>query len=216
MKTMLGIFVTDNSANNAIDELRAYGFNEQDISVLVKDNRELHAVKGNGTSIAQGAVAGATTGGLIGALAGILSVYTIPGLGALFIGGPIAAALGLTGLAAATVAGATTGLAAGGIIGALMNIGLSEEDARVYESRIRGGDILIAVPIREDEETEVREVFIRHGAEVVRSTDRHFTKSRDTSDEISDEELLEIEESRRDIPYSAGVKGGSVKRRGRR
>ena len=47
----------------------------------------------------------------------------------------IAAALGLTGVAATTVSGALTGALAGGLIGALTGLGFTKEDAELYQRK---------------------------------------------------------------------------------
>ena len=84
----------------------------------------------------------------------------LPGIGTLLVAGPLAAALGLTGVAATTVAGAMTGLAAGGIVGALANIGVSEEDAKLYEDLVRSGNVLV---VARSGAVSAREVFVNHG-----------------------------------------------------
>jgi uncharacterized membrane protein len=71
-------------------------------------------------------------------------------VGPLFAAGPLAAALGLTGAVGTTAAGAATGAAAGGVIGALVNIGVTEEHAKQYEDRVNAGDVLVAVHAEED------------------------------------------------------------------
>ena len=58
----------------------------------------------------------------------------IPGLG-LVIAGPIAAAL----------VGAGTGSAIGSIVGGLVGLGISDEEAKLYEDDIKKGGILIGV-----------------------------------------------------------------------
>ena len=124
------------------------------------------------------AVSGATTGGMIGGIAGLLvgiGAITIPGLGAILIGGPLAAALGLTGAAATTVTGALTGALAGGLVGGLVGLGVPEEDARVYEDRVKSGAILVAVPLRDANEESVRGILEDNGAERVRSFDMNET-----------------------------------------
>ncbi len=72
----------------------------------------------------------------------------MPALGGFLIGGPIGAALGLTGVVAV------------GLIGALTHtFGLSEDEARDYETRINEGGILIAVPAKSGDEMEVKDIM---------------------------------------------------------
>jgi predicted membrane protein len=66
------------------------------------------------------------------------------------IAGPIAAAL----------AGAGAGAVTGGVIGALVGAGIPEYRAKVYETGLREGGILIGVEARSDEEVDVLESLL--------------------------------------------------------
>ena len=163
--TILGIFTERSHVEDAIDRLKTDGYKPEDISIVMKDTREVSDIgEDTGADVAGGAVSGATTGAVIGGLAGLLAGTIIPGLGAFLIGGPIAAALGLGGAAATTVSGAATGAVAGGLLGALMGLGLSRDEAEVYESRLKEGAILLAVPVRAGEETQVTRIFEEYNA----------------------------------------------------
>ncbi|MBI2031615.1 MAG: hypothetical protein HYT08_03280 [Candidatus Levybacteria bacterium] len=172
MQTLIGIFSNRAEANSAILELENRGYNPKDISIIVRDGIE-RRVGTKGGKVTSTAVSGATAGGVIGGLTGLLigmGAITIPGIGALFIGGPIAAALGFTGAAATAVSGATTGILAGGLVGALAGLGLPEEVAKVYEQRIREGAVLLAVSTQNTQQAEeVRDVFDQRGADQIRA-----------------------------------------------
>jgi tetrahydromethanopterin S-methyltransferase subunit C len=73
-------------------------------------------------------------GGTIGLLAG-LGALAIPGLGPFIAAGPLMAAL----------SGAALGAGVGGLTGALIGMGIPEIEARKYEGKVRGGNLLIAV-----------------------------------------------------------------------
>ncbi len=165
--TTIGVFSTHAQARSAIDELRAAGVTEADISYMyVNVAGEITDAHG-GTKVGDGAAAGAATGAVLGALAGfVVANGILPGLGTLFVAGPLAAALGFTGAAATTVAGAATGLAAGGIIGALSGLGISDEDALMYEEFLRSGDVLV---ISKSSSPVVREIFSKMGAKQIGS-----------------------------------------------
>lgn len=170
---VFGVFTEKDDAEDAIEELKDSGFDPKDISIMMKDTFEGQELASDtGTNVAEGAVSGAATGGVIGAIAGLLigvGAITIPGLGPLLIGGPLAAALGLTGAAATTLSGAATGVLAGGLLGALMGLGIPEEDARVYERHLNEGAILVAVPVLERNEADVRDILEDNGADRVRT-----------------------------------------------
>lgn len=169
-KTLLGIFPDRTNAESAISDLKELGYNPKDLSIVLKDKEDKKVLSENtGANVASGTVSGATTGLMLGGIAGLVAAMVIPGLGAFFIGGPIAAALGLTGAAATTASGAATGALAGGFIGALTNMGLSNEEARVYETRVKEGGILVAVPIKGEQNAEVKSVFEDNDASDVKS-----------------------------------------------
>ncbi|MCL5784687.1 MAG: general stress protein [Patescibacteria group bacterium] len=159
---VLGVFSNRTDAEDAISELEAERYNPKDISIMMRDTSEAGRVAedtGAG-EVMSSTLGGAAAGAVIGGLAGLVAAFAIPGLGTIFIGGPIATALGLTGAAATTASGVATGILAGGIIGALTSaFGLSREDARMYEDRIKEGGILIAVPTREGHEKEVKNIM---------------------------------------------------------
>lgn len=160
MKTVLGVFQERADVERAIDKFKSEGFKPEDFSIVMKDKAEAQEIgEDTGTNVVGGAMSGATTGAVVGGLAGLVAGIALPGLGAFLIGGPIAAALGLTGAAATTVSGAATGAVAGGLLGALMGLGLSEDEAEYYEGRVREGAILLAVPTRENQLDLVMSIF---------------------------------------------------------
>lgn len=93
-----------------------------------------------GSKAAEGVATGAAVGGITGAIAGVLraaGTIALPGIG-LVIAGPIAA--GLAGLGA--------GGAAGGLIGGLIGAGIPEDRAKLYESDVKSGGIVMGVTPR--------------------------------------------------------------------
>jgi hypothetical protein len=173
MKTIVGVFNNQADTERAIGALREINIADEDISYVgMSGDGDTTVHNADGTDagdVAAGAGSGAVTGGVIGAIAGLVVANGIlPGLGTLFVAGPIATALGLTGAAATTAAGALTGAAAGGLVGALTNLGASDEEAQVYEERIKSGGRMIAATIDNADESEVRGVFESNNAEEIR------------------------------------------------
>lgn len=172
MNTVIGIFSDKQQAEEAINNLEIKGYNPKDLSLIVRDNIRSEEAGSKGGSITEGALSGAAAGGVLGGLAGLmigLGTVSIPGVGALLVGGPIAAVLGLTGAAATVVSGATTGILAGGLLGGLVSLGIPNEDAKIYEQRIREGAVLLAVPVEKlIELNEVQNVFHDFHADQVR------------------------------------------------
>lgn len=166
--TTIGLFNSRDDAERAIMALRNRGVDENDISFVYTNREETMETREGDTvsATSTGAATGAATGGVVGALAGLAVANGIlPGLGSLFVAGPLATALGFTGAAATTVGGAVTGAAAGGIIGALAGLGVDESDAELYENRIREGELLVAI---NDGGPGVRDELRRNGAEEIR------------------------------------------------
>lgn len=164
--TTIGVFEKRADADSAIKELRDLGIADTDISYIYTATEGETVIEG-GTKAGEGAASGATTGAVLGAIAGLAVANGIlPGLGTLFVAGPLAGALGLTGVAATTAAGAMTGLAAGGLLGALAGLGVKEEDARIYEEKLRRGGILVTAHSLNPK--AVREIFEKHKAAEIR------------------------------------------------
>jgi len=163
MKTILGVFSTHKKAEDTLKELQDYGVSKADLSYLYVDVKgDMHD---DVSKAASGAAVGATTGVVVGALAGLIVANGIlPGLGTLFVAGPLAAALGLTGAVATTAAGAATGLAAGALIGGFAKMGINDADAALYQSLVERGDVLVIAHT----DLMVKNIFLRNQAEEVR------------------------------------------------
>jgi len=156
----LCIATTQNQARSIVDSLKSAGFDHDDISALLADNAATSAfAHEKDTRAPEGAVIGASAGGLLGgALGWMVGVGTlaIPGAGPLLAAGPFLTALG----------GLAVGAAAGGVGGALAGVGIPDEDAKRYESRLLGGNILLSVHTDDsDEVARVKGIFEREGAE---------------------------------------------------
>ncbi len=161
-KAVIGIVETQEQANALVQQLAADGFANDDISALFPDDRGTKAfAHEHNTKAPEGAVTGASAGGIVGGALGVLAgigALAIPGLGPFIAAGPIMA--GLSGIAA--------GAAVGGLTGALVGMGIPEMEAKVYESRLKAGNILISVHT-EDGESRKRavEAFKRAGVKDV-------------------------------------------------
>jgi uncharacterized membrane protein len=170
--TVLGLFENRDAADRAIALLQERGFSPKDISIITRDEQVNGEGDDTGNHVAEGALSGATTGGVIGALAGLLvgiGAIAVPGIGGLLVGGPLAAALGLTGAAATTATGAMTGALAGGLVGGLVGLGVPEDEARQYEERVKEGAVLLAVPAMEGNDAgDARQLLTDSGASQVR------------------------------------------------
>lgn len=150
-RMLTGMFPDRESTENAYESLRERGYTDDDVNLLMSDDtKKKHFSKGKteiGNKALEGAGTGSAIGGAVGATVGIIAAIgtslVIPGLG-LVIAGPVAAGL----------AGAGAGGLTGGVIGALVGSGISEERARLYESGIKKGKVVMGVRPRNDEDAE--------------------------------------------------------------
>ena len=205
---ILGVFSQTDKAADAIDALEAEGYNPKDMSFMMKDSAHAKEFsKGTGAGeVVEDTVGGAVGGAILGGLAGLVASFVIPGLGAFFIGGPLAAALGLTGAAATTASGAATGAVAGGLLGALTSaFGLSDDEARIYEQRINEGGILVAVPARAGDEEEVESILSQFDADNVKlvntSESRTTSRRSESSESYSPAYFSEVRRGKNKAPH---------------
>jgi hypothetical protein len=164
-KAVICIASSETQAEAIVDRLQRTGFSNQDISVLFPDKRGTKDfAHEHNTKAPEGATTGAGAGGVIGGTLGWLAgigAFAIPGVGPLIAAGPIMAAL----------SGVAVGAAVGGLAGALVGLGIPEYEAKRYEGKIKGGNILISVHSEVSEETRrAKAIFEEFGAEDISTT----------------------------------------------
>jgi hypothetical protein len=160
-----GMFYDRENADRAYDSLRARGYADDDIHVVMSDETRERFYDSDAEGIAiehgskaaegagTGAAVGGTIGGIIGALAAVGTNLVLPGLG-LVVAGPLAGAL----------AGAGAGGAAGTLVGGLVGAGIPEERAKLYEKGLDEGGIVVGAHPRSDEDrTYFADEFQRYG-----------------------------------------------------
>jgi hypothetical protein len=158
-QSVAGIVKTRLEAENLVNALRSNGFGDNEISALFPDKEgSKDFAHDNSTKAPEGAVTGATTGGVLGGTLGLLAgigALAIPGVGPLIAAGPIMA----------TLSGAAVGATVGGVAGALIGMGIPEYEAKMYEGKIRDGNILLAVHCdSNDELKKAEELYKSYGA----------------------------------------------------
>ena len=162
---LTGMFRDRDSAEKAYGTLHSRGYTKDDVDLIMSDDTKkkyfAHGDTELGTKAMEGLGKGSAIGGAVGAVAGILAAIgtsiVLPGLG-LVIAGPLAAGL----------AGAGAGGVTGGIIGALVGHGIPEERARLYESGVKSGKIVMGVRPKNDEDaTHFENEWRDHKAEEI-------------------------------------------------
>lgn len=146
-KHITATFKTRMAAEKALYELERIGITEEQIGLVVTDEtrgKSFNIEEGN--KLDEGVAAGATAGGIIGAVLASLGVATaiaIPGLN-----------LVVSGALVSAVAGFGTGAATGGLIGALIGAGIPEHEAKVYEDSVKQGAILLSVHVKDNDQKD--------------------------------------------------------------
>ena len=164
-KAVICIASSETQAEAIVNRLKSTGFSNSDISVLFPDKRGTKDfAHEHNTKAPEGATTGAGAGGVVGGALGWLAgigALAIPGVGPLVAAGPIMAAL----------SGAAVGAAVGGLTGALVGMGIPEYEAKRYEGKIKGGNILISVHSEDNEQTKrAKAIFEEFGAQDISTT----------------------------------------------
>lgn len=156
-KTITRVYSDYASADAAIQQLKAAGLSDNDISILASNADGWHKADGRDVDPkhdkdrdgrddrAEGAGVGGATGAVAGGALGVaagLGMLAIPGIG------PVVAAGWLAALATGAVAGGATG----SIIGALVESGTSKENAEIYAEAVRRGGAIVTAKVPDDEE----------------------------------------------------------------
>jgi len=153
----VGVFEDRADAQRAVDELQRMGFSDDRIGIALQEETEgtrtvpaEHEESKAGTGAAAGAAAGAGLGALwgLGVVAGML-----PAIGPVIAGGTLAAVL----------ASAATGAAVTGLAGALIGLGIPEDEAEYYEEEFKRGRTIVSVDAGMSYD-EVVDVLQSHGA----------------------------------------------------
>jgi hypothetical protein len=152
--TVVGIFETHARAQQAVADLKAAGFTDDQISMAARDQAtspsghvigDDFSAEGTATGIAAGAGLGALWG--LGVVAGVMPVL-----------GPAVAA----GSLAAILSSAAAGAAVAGLAGALVGMGIPKEEAEYYQREFEAGRVVIAIAAH-GREPEARLIIQRNG-----------------------------------------------------
>ena len=162
MKAIFAIYDDRTSLENAVETLKANGFDHSEISVLLLSDNETRdfakdhqtqsisdAAKPNGSSLLTGITLG--QGWLIGA-----SALPMAGMGSLVAAGPLMAAMAAGGI----------GGTVGGLSSSLKHFGLPESQSLYYENLVKKGGILLSLHLLEDprKNQEARDILEATGA----------------------------------------------------
>jgi uncharacterized membrane protein len=162
MKTVTGIFPTMLEAHNVMRELEGIGVPEDALSIVAGNESDRHkeylekAQKAS-ESTAAAAASGASFGGGMGIVATLVAL-SIPGVGPFIAAGAMATVL----------AGLGIGAVGGGLISAFHHMGISHEEAPLYEEAVRRGSIMLIAKVDDTAEPQVTDLMRRGGARDLR------------------------------------------------
>jgi hypothetical protein len=150
-KILTGMFSDRENLERSYNTLTERGYTKDEINLIMsEETRKKHFAHDEtelGNKAKEGAGTGSLIGGAVGTAAGIIATLgtslVLPGLG-LIIAGPIVAGL----------AGAGAGAITGGLIGALIGAGIPEDRAKLYETGVKNGKIVLGVRPRNDEDAK--------------------------------------------------------------
>jgi hypothetical protein len=158
MKTVTGVFLSVDAAERAIRDLERQGISNDNIDLIAGNDQNRHdeylkKSKEASTSTGAAAASAASIGGGFGIIA-TLAALSIPGVGPIIAGGAMATIL----------AGMGVGAAAGGLLGAFKNMGISHEEAPLYEEAVRRGAVIAIAKVDESMEQDAVAAMRQHGA----------------------------------------------------
>src|SRR6267142_4781159 len=145
----IGSLETQDKLEQLLRRLHAAGFSTDAISVALADHKvgsdpADEPPREGADKLRYLAVGTASGGSVLGTLGGLIGLASlaIPGLGLLWIGGPLAVALG----------DAMAGGAVGAVAGALMGMRIPNHQAKQYEQSLRHGGALVSIYARDERE----------------------------------------------------------------
>ncbi|MGB3534026.1 MAG: ChaB family protein [Microcoleaceae cyanobacterium] len=146
-RTITAVFKEQDQVDDVVRRLMDRGVSREHISVMGRDFQSNTRITGFITKkdvILGGLRSGAIFGSLFGSLLSLLTgvgVLFVPFIGTVVAAGPLSSVL----LGAAT--GAIAGSAGAGLASALTTLGMPEEKAAIYETRLKAGEFLVMAEV---------------------------------------------------------------------
>jgi uncharacterized protein YcfJ len=175
-KSMMCIAQNRTQTESIVSKLQNGGFSHNDISVLLPDESGTKDfAHQHNTKAPEGAIAGVGAGGILGGTLGLLvgiGALAIPGLGPFIAAGPLMAAM----------SGAAAGATVGGLTGALVGMGVPEMEAKRFEGKVKGGNILISVHTDTHDRAKQAEAIFKaaRAEDICSSSESNVPKSMDS------------------------------------
>ncbi|MEO1376394.1 MAG: ChaB family protein [Cyanobacteria bacterium J06635_10] len=170
-RTISAVFKLEEQLNSVIKRLLDRGVSRDHISVMGNNFKSETRIAGFITKkdvilggLRNGAIFGSLFGSFLGLLSGV-GVLFIPFVGSVVAAGPIGAAL----LGAAS--GAIAGSAGAGLASFLTTLGMPEERAAIYQTRLQAGEFIVMAEVPADKSGEIQLLLESAGGEEIHISD---------------------------------------------
>ena len=175
-KCVSATFKEEKKLQDAVQRLLNRGIAKEDISIIGRNFQTEAKITGFLTKkdiILDGLTSGALYGSLFGSVLSLLSgvgVLFIPFLGTVVAAGPLAAAL------LGATSGALYGAIGAGLGSVLISLGMAQERAAIYQTRVQAGEFLIVAEVPADRSGEIFLLLQSAGGEEVAITDMQIPR----------------------------------------
>lgn len=177
-RSISAVFKNREQIDDVIRRLLDRGISREDISVIGQNFHSETKIAGFITrkdvilgGLRQGAIFGSLFGSALALLTGV-GVLFVPFIGTLVAAGPLGAAL----LGAAS--GALAGSAGAGLVSAFVALGIPEEKAAIYQTRIEAGEFLLAVEVPTNKSGEIQLLLESAGGEEIHTNETPLPRKR--------------------------------------
>lgn len=170
-RTITAILKQEEQVDNVVRRLIDRGVPQDHISVMGQNFQSQTRIAGF-ISKKDVILGGLRTGAIFGSLFGsLLSLFT--GVGVLFIPfiGSVVAAGPITSVLLGAATGALAGSAGAGLASALATLGMPEEKAAIYETRVKAGEFLLMAEVPSDKSGEYQLLIESAGGEEIHIND---------------------------------------------
>ncbi|HIK37354.1 MAG: ChaB family protein [Geminocystis sp.] len=197
-KCVSATFKEEKKLEDAIRRLLNRGVPKENISIIGRNFQSQSRITGFLTKkdvILDGLTSGAIYGSLFGSLLSLLTgvgVLFIPFIGAVVAAGPLAAAL------LGATSGALYGALGAGLGSALISLGMPQDKAAIYQTRVQAGEFLLVVEVPAEKYGEIFLLLQAAGGEEVAVTDMQIPRQPEgtltSNEQISPEMRADLSE----------------------
>jgi len=175
-KCVSAAFKEERKLEDAIKRLLDRGVPKDNISIVGRNFQSEARITGFLTKkdvILDGVTTGAIYGSLFGSLLSLVTgvgILFVPFLGAVVAAGPLGAAL------LGATSGALYGALGAGLGSVLMSLGMPQDKAAIYQTRLQAGEFLLVVEVPADKSGEIFLMLQAAGGEDVAITDMQIPR----------------------------------------